>query len=447
MKKLLSTPAADGFAMPAEFTPHAGTILIWPVRPGSWGSDPQPAQEAFLKVIGEIARGEEVYLLAGLEQLKAARDAVTRLPSSGGASYPVQVLPLPSDDAWARDCGPTFVTKQVPSGLSAAGDASVVLTGSAASDALAGSAAPDALAGSAASDALAGSAASDALAGSAASDVCKDPDSHCRTLVRGISWKFNAWGGEYDGLYPHWDQDDALAEAFCRQQGYPCYTAGDFVLEGGSIHTDGEGTLLVTASCLLSPGRNPRLSREQIETQLKAYLGVAKILWLPAGIFNDETNGHVDNICCFIRPGEVVLAWTDNQEDPQYALSCACLEYLQGQTDARGRSLVIHKLPIPARPVCFTKEDCRSLSFEEGEDTRQPGERLAASYVNFYFCNQAVLVPQFGGDNQQSDALALKLLQRLLPERKVVGLPARIILLGGGNLHCITQQVPKGEKA
>jgi agmatine deiminase len=436
MQKLLTVPAADGFAMPAEFLPHAGTILIWPVRPGSWGTNPQAAQEAFLKVSLEIARGEEVYLLAGPEQFKTAQamlqealaeeaaptaekavcnQAVTsgsfreNTPAASQAPaplYPIQVLPLPSDDAWARDCGPTFVTKTEE-------------------------AAPGSASGETGSLTL-------------------NPSSHPgrgRTLVRGISWKFNAWGGTYDGLYPHWEQDDALAEAFCDKLGYNCYDAGDFVLEGGSIHTDGEGTLLVTASCLLSPGRNPQLSQAQIEAKLKAYLGVEKILWLPDGIYNDETNGHIDNVCCFIRPGEIVLAWTDNQADPQYELSHACLDYLQKETDARGRRLVIHKLPIPEVPICFTEEDCRQMTFADGEDTRQPGERLAASYVNFYFSNAAVLVPQFGGVNQKSDALALALLQRLLPERKVIGLPARVILLGGGNLHCITQQVPQGEKA
>ena len=430
MKKLFTAPAADGFAMPAEFTPHAGTILIWPVRPGSWGNDPQAAQEAFLKVSLEIARGEEVYLLAGPEQLEAARSMLRKAlaeeadhtavstnslrentPAASQAPvplYPIQVLPLPSDDAWARDCGPTFVTKQLP--------------------------------------------ASSRSSRTAAGSSLTDGEAPCPlrlgvTLVRGISWKFNAWGGEYDGLYPNWNQDDALAEAFCEKLGFACYDAGEFVLEGGSIHTDGEGTLLVTDSCLLSPGRNPRLSQAQIEAKLKAYLGVKKILWLPYGIYNDETNGHIDNICCFIRPGEVVLAWTDNQEDPQYELSHACLDYLQKETDARGRRLVIHKLPIPAVPICFSETDCRQMSFEDGEDTRQPGERLAASYVNFYFSNAAVLVPQFGGVNQKSDALALELLQRLLPERRVIGLPARVILLGGGNLHCITQQVPQGEKA
>ena len=141
--------------------------------------------------------------------------------------------------------------------------------------------------------------------------------------VRGVDWKFNAWGGDHDGLYADYREDDALASAFCRYLGLGCYDAHPFVLEGGSIHSDGEGTLLVTEECLLSEGRNPSLTKEQIEQKLKEYLSAEKIIWLPYGIYNDETNGHVDNICAFCAPAEVVLAWTDDESDPQYARSLA----------------------------------------------------------------------------------------------------------------------------
>ena len=133
----------------------------------------------------------------------------------------------------------------------------------------------------------------------------------------GVNWSFNAWGGEVDGLYASYEKDNAFAWNFCRKFEFDCYDAEPFVLEGGSIHSDGEGTLLVTESCLLSAGRNPSLTKEQIEEQLKCYLGVEKVLWLPRGIYQDETNEHVDNVCAFLRPGEVVLAWTNNQNDPQ----------------------------------------------------------------------------------------------------------------------------------
>ena len=366
----MSLPPRDwqGFSMPAEYAPHRATLMIWPVRSGSWGKDPRPAQQAFVRVFEAITRSEDLYLLAAPDQAEQARAATAGLPR-------VTVLEIESDDAWARDVGPTFVRN-------GAGE------------------------------------------------------------LRGISWTFNAWGGLVDGLYADWEKDDAVAAAFCRALGVSCADASPFVLEGGSIHSDGEGTLLVTESCLLSAGRNPRMRREEIEKTLCAWLGAEKVLWLPRGIYQDETNEHVDNVCAFVAPATVVLAWTDNQADPQYALSRQDLEYLQSVTDARGRPLHIHKLPIPDHPILCDDADCAAYSFAPGEAVRTPGERLAASYVNFYFTNKAVLVPQFGGDNAASDARACRILAELCPDRQVIGLPAREILQGGGNIHCITQQIP-----
>ena len=261
--------------------------------------------------------------------------------------------------------------------------------------------------------------------------------------VRAINWTFNAWGGSYNGLYASWEKDDAFARLFSEKEGYDIYDASPFVLEGGSIHSDGEGTVIVTSECLLSPGRNPLLNKEEIENKLMEYLGAEKVIWLPSGIYNDETDGHVDNICAFIRPGEVVLAWTDDENDPQYPLSDADLKVLENETDAKGRRFKVHKLPIPKNHVFIGEDDLKGYEFEEGEDEREVGERLAASYVNFYFSNGAVIVPAFGGDNEESDREAAQILAGLCPERKVVQIPARDILLGGGNIHCITQQIPR----
>ena len=259
--------------------------------------------------------------------------------------------------------------------------------------------------------------------------------------VRGIDWKFNAWGGDVDGLYADWDKDDEAALKICQALGLECYDAKDFVLEGGSIHSDGEGTVLVTESCLLSPGRNPSLSKEEIEDNLKKYLGAKKVIWLPRGIYMDETNEHVDNVCAFVKPGEVVLAWTKDKNDPQWELSNACLKTLGAEKDAMGRKIKVHFLMIPDKPVCITKEELEGFEFEEGEQPREEGERLAASYVNFYISNKSVLVPQFGDVN---DKEAIKLLSELFTDRNIIPIPARPIIVGGGNIHCITQQVPKG---
>ena len=260
--------------------------------------------------------------------------------------------------------------------------------------------------------------------------------------VRAINWEFNAWGGDFDGLYKDYRLDNEIPFKLCEKMKVDVYDAAPFVLEGGSIHTDGEGTAIVTKACLLSKGRNPELSMEEIEAYLKNYMGVEKVLWLPNGIYMDETNEHVDNVCAFVGKGQVVLATTENKDDPQYKLSMEDFEYLEGQTDAMGRKLTVFKLPIPDHPVLVNEADLDNFEFEEGEDTREAGERLAASYVNFYFTNDEVLIPAFGGENKESDDRAAEILQFICKTRKVVQIPARQILLGGGNIHCITQQVP-----
>lgn len=257
--------------------------------------------------------------------------------------------------------------------------------------------------------------------------------------IRGIDWGFNAWGGLVDGLYFPWDKDNKMARKICDLYETDVYDRRDFILEGGSIHVDGEGTAMVTESCLLSEGRNSALTKEQIEEKLKENLNVKKVLWLPYGIYNDETNEHIDNICAFVKPGEVVLAWTDDESDPQYTMSKADYDYLAGETDACGRKIKVHKLPLP-KPVCMDKEECEGLIFWDDKPTRQEGERLAASYVNFYISNGAIVMPAFG---DEADDKAAKILQELFPTREVIQIDAVDILIGGGNIHCITQQIPE----
>lgn len=365
MEKLKTTPMQDGYYMPAEYAHHRGCVLIWPVRPGSWPHEAKEAQNTFTLLARAIAESEKVWMLAGEDTYEVVRNIFKEDTN-------IEVLCIETDDAWARDVGPTCVV-------------------------------------------------------------------NTNGKVRGIDWKFNAWGGEFDGLYASWDKDDAAAEQICEKLDMECYDAKHFVLEGGSIHSDGEGTVLVTEACLLSEGRNPKLTKEEIEEQLKQYLGAKKIIWLPSGIYQDETNEHVDNVCAFTGPAEVVLAWTEDKDDPQWAMSKASLEVLQKETDAKGREFKVHKLLIPKQPVCITQEELDGFIFEEGEDMREAGERLAASYVNFYIANGSVLVPQFGDEH---DALAVELLTKLFSTRKIVPIPARAIIVGGGNIHCITQQIP-----
>ncbi|MFM2479912.1 agmatine deiminase [Celerinatantimonas sp. YJH-8] len=254
---------------------------------------------------------------------------------------------------------------------------------------------------------------------------------------RGVSWQFNAWGGLVDGLYFPWNLDDQVAEKMLSLTNDDRYQA-PLVLEGGSIHTDGEGTLFTTEACLLHPSRNPELSKQAIEAHLKQYLGVEKIIWLPHGIFNDETNEHVDNVLHVVKPGEVILAYCDDPKDPQYLWSQQALQVLENERDAKGRALKIHKMPMPG-PLYMTEAEAQNIDSSDGM-MRQAGERLAASYANFLITNQRIVYPLL---DERYDATAKQVLESAFPEHQVVGVAAREILLGGGNIHCITQQVPQ----
>ncbi len=259
-----------------------------------------------------------------------------------------------------------------------------------------------------------------------------------RRRLRGVDWGFNAWGGLDGGLYFPWDRDEAVAQKVLEVEGCDRYRA-PLVLEGGSIHVDGQGTVITTEECLLNPNRNPGLSRAQIEDCLRRYLGVECVIWLGKGVHGDETDGHVDNLCAYVKPGEVVLTWTDDRRDPQYAISRDAYDRLRQARDARGRRLQVHKLVQP-RPPAMTKAEAGGVDVAEGTQPREAGMRLAASYVNFYIGNRRIVAPLL---DPKRDGAALRKLRALFPGREVVGVPGREILLGGGNIHCITQQVPR----
>ena len=199
---------------------------------------------------------------------------------------------------------------------------------------------------------------------------------------RGIDWRFNAWGGLIGGLYFPWDRDDRAAAKVLEIEGADRYRA-PIVLEGGSIHVDGEGTVIATEECLLNPNRNPELSREQIEQTLHEYLGTEKMVWLGRGVFNDETDGHVDNLACFAAPGKVLLTWTDDESDPQHEISVDAARRLEAATDARGRAFEVIRLPSPG-PLEITAEEAAGVDAVAGTLPRRAGDRLAASYVNFF---------------------------------------------------------------
>ncbi|KAI5562343.1 hypothetical protein BDE02_15G047600 [Populus trichocarpa] len=258
--------------------------------------------------------------------------------------------------------------------------------------------------------------------------------------IAGIDWNFNGWGGVDDGCYQDWSLDLLVARKIIGTEKLPRFPHF-MILEGGSIHVDGDGTCLTTEECLLNKNRNPNLTKEQIEDQLKAYLGVQKVIWLPYGLYgDDDTNGHIDNMCCFVRPGVVLLSWTEDEKDPQFKRSMEALSILSNTSDANGRRLEIIKLHVPG-PLYMTDEEAAGVVQDGNAKPRLPGTRLAASYVNFYIANGGIITPQFG--DQKWDDEAVRVLSQAFPNHEVVRIEgAREIVLAGGNIHCITQQQP-----
>lgn len=366
MRVLKGCAAKDGFYLPAEFERQAGCIMIFPERADSWQYGAIKARQAFAAVAAEIAKCESVTVLASAAQYQNARRI---MPES------VRVVEMSTDDAWARDISPEFLTDG-------------------------------------------------------------------KGTLRGASFGFNAWGGLYDGLYFPWDKDDAASEKLCDLFNVDMYDCHDFILEGGSISCNGKGTLLTTEECLLSKGRNPSLTKQQIEQKLCDFLGVKKVIWLKHGLIGDETNGHVDNICVFCAEDEVILSWDENENSAQHAICRECSDILENSTTADGRPIKVHKIPMPS-PVFMTEEECAGLDYFNGAPTRTTDIPLSASYINLFIANDRVVMPFFGGENAEADLRAKEILQKIFPDRKVTGIYARDILIGGGNIHCITHQIPE----
>lgn len=256
---------------------------------------------------------------------------------------------------------------------------------------------------------------------------------HEKNSVRGINWKFQGWGlGEkYIDIQVE-DKVSYFINSTAHAESYIC----GLVLEGGSFHTDGEGTLLTTEECVLNSNRDENRTKESLTKMFQDYLGVEKVIYLPFGVIHDnDTNGHVDNMCTFVRPGEVILAFPDDVTHPQYARSQQAYEILSNVLDAKNRKLKVHILPHP--PLMHTTADDL---VELEDDLRSVGEPLAGSYINYYLANNAVILPQFGVN---TDEKAVEVMKTVFPAHDIVPVNSKAILLGGGNIHCCTQQQPK----
>jgi agmatine deiminase len=234
--------------------------------------------------------------------------------------------------------------------------------------------------------------------------------------LRSACFRFNGWGGKY--VLP---DDDQVAGRVAALNHVPRFDH-NWILEGGSVEVDGEGTVLTTRQCLLNPNRNPGMDQAAIEAALREGLGAEKVLWLEEGLINDHTDGHIDTLARFVAPGVVVCMAAREADDPNAATLDRIAADLAAMTDARGRRLQVRCIPSPGL-----------LRDEAGEPT-------PASYVNFYIGNRSVVVPTYGAPYDEE---ALAALAPLFPGRRVLGRSARAILSGGGAFHCITQQQPE----
>jgi len=231
-----------------------------------------------------------------------------------------------------------------------------------------------------------------------------------------VDWDYNAWGSKY----PPYDDDDAVPQRVATLLDLPVFSPG-IVMEGGALDVNGEGTLLTTESCLLNPNRNPHLNKLQIEQYLGNYLGVTNILWLGDGIVGDDTDGHVDDLTRFINPNTVVTVIEQDPQDDNYWPLQENRKRLRTMRDQSGNPLQVVELPMPG-----------VIEYD--------GQRLPASYANFYIANGVVLLPTYR--NQKTDMAAMETLQKIFADRHVVGIDSTNLIWGLGSFHCLTQQQP-----
>lgn len=233
--------------------------------------------------------------------------------------------------------------------------------------------------------------------------------------LKTVQFRFNGWGGKYD--LPH---DKEVAKNIAHVTGLPS-TTHTWILEGGSVEVDGQGTILTTKQCLMNPNRNHSFSRKEMETRLERALGGTKVLWISEGLLNDHTDGHIDTLVRFYAPGKVLCMKAAEDNDPNADVLSKIESELREMTDAHGRKLEVHTITSPGR-ICD-----------------EEGKIMPASYLNFYISNTCVIVPTYGSTQ---DKLAVEMIAPFFPDRKTVGLTSIAILSGGGAFHCISQQEP-----
>ena len=337
------TPRSLGYRMPAEWEPQEAIWLAWPHNEMTWPEGILTQVEAsYVEIIRALHLHQKIKLLVNDAEAEAR---VRGMLIDAGVRIMLPIfLQVPTEDAWIRDYGPTFVV-----------------------------------------------------------------NSHSRQLAM-LKWNFNAWGEKYNDALV----DEQVPYVLNKRLRLPIFEAG-IILEGGSIEVNGAGLVLTTEQCLLNKNRNPKLNRQEIETYLKEYLNVSRVLWLNEGIVGDDTDGHIDDVARFVNKNTVVCAFEEDPADENYKILKENYERLVRF------DLNVIKLPMPG--------------FVSDGDLRLP-----ASYVNFYIGNGAVVVPVFGHTNDQR---ALDILQKCFPDRRVAGVRATAMVYGLGTIHCCSQQEPK----
>ena len=368
------TPAALGYAFPAEWEKHAGTWFSWPRPEGiSFPGKHHTVPSVMAAIFREIAPRETVHV--NVPNGNVERIVRQQLKDADGPAKNVVFHHIRTNENWCRDHGPAFVVNRKKNKLAV------------------------------------------------------------------VDWGFNAWGGKY----PPYQDDDRVPTAIAGELGLPVFiperpgtppwpttgcltdriyarTGLGVVMEGGAIEVNGAGTLITTTDCLLNKNRNPTLSKQQIEQYLKDYYGQSNVLWLTGGVEGDDTDGHVDDIARFISPTKLVMAIEPDETDVNHKALRRARKQADQLRDQAGRPFEIIELPMPAPVV-------------------HDGERLPATYVNFYFVNGALLVPTYR--DRKNDRRAIEILQAHLATHKVIGIDCSELIWGLGAIHCLSQQMPE----
>lgn len=343
---MLKTPAETGYRMPAEWERHTCCWMSWPSRADQWVDGLEGAQSTYAAVAHAIRRFEPVRMVAEPHKAAEAR-------AQCGAD--IEVIPLPIDDPWMRDSGPTFLAR---------GDGAMT----------------------------------------------------------GTAWRFNSWGGKT----PEYADNARLAGRVLSLAAVPVYQSS-LCLEGGAIHTDGAGTIITTESVVLNPNRNPGITKAAAQQELCQALGATQVIWLPGdpdSVFVDITDGHVDGLVSFVKPGVVIYESDPTATGAAARLAVDNRRALEAAVDASGRRLQI-------------------ISLDDAYEVQTPHSMFSRSYVNFYIANGGIVMPRFG---VSGDARARAVVQAAFPDREVVQVDITGLASGGGGIHCITQQQPGGER-